>query len=114
MPSRRALVPLRARDVNRSCGSLRFLIDLSASAVPNHPGESDRCKCSLLRESVTGFALSGGLAALKLCHEAESGSRLRITADAFADAGFDEGVTPNRRCARYTVNEQLPWLVPFN
>src|SRR5437660_12738988 len=33
----------------RPDGSLRFLIALSASAAPFHPGESDRCVCSLLR-----------------------------------------------------------------
>lgn len=63
---------------------------------------------------MAGFALSGGLATLKLCNEAESGSRFRITADALASAGFDEGVTPNRRRSRYMMNEQFTWLVPFN
>src|ERR1700736_2288038 len=36
------------RAVGRPDGSLRFLIALLASAAPFHPGESDRCLCSLL------------------------------------------------------------------
>ena len=38
------------RAVDRPDGSLSFLIALSASAVPFHPGEPDRCTCSLLRD----------------------------------------------------------------
>jgi hypothetical protein len=36
MDSRLAFDRARARDADRSCGSLRLPIDLSAPAVPNH------------------------------------------------------------------------------
>ena len=44
-----AVLAAGLRTADRPHGSLRFLIALSASAVPFHPGESDRCVCSLLR-----------------------------------------------------------------
>src|SRR5690349_6231682 len=53
-PSRRLVIYSQAalasglRTAGRPRGPLRFLIALSASAVPFHPGESDRCECSLL------------------------------------------------------------------
>jgi len=42
---------------------------------------------------VSGFTQSGRMAAPTLRNEAESGSRFRITADAFAFPGFDVVVT---------------------
>jgi len=44
--------------------------------------------------SMTGFTPSGRLATLKMFNEAESGSRFRITADAFAFRGSDRRITP--------------------
>jgi hypothetical protein len=43
---------------------------------------------------MTGFTPSGRLATLKMFNEAESGSRFRITADAFAFRGSDRRITP--------------------
>jgi hypothetical protein len=74
MHSRRPLAARRARDAGRSCGSLRFPMNLSASAVPNHPGEFVRCTGSLLSRTMAGFTNSGRLATLNLRNEAESGS----------------------------------------
>jgi hypothetical protein len=92
MDSRLALTGRRAREAGRPCGSLRFLVDLSAPAVPNHPGESVALRLLVASRTVAGFALSGGMATLTLRNEAESGS-LVVTADAFALAGFDGEVT---------------------
>src|SRR5512135_892296 len=46
--------------------------------------------------------------------EAETGSRSRITADAFAFPGFDGVVAQRPRRVGFMGNEQLPWSVPFN
>jgi hypothetical protein len=46
--------------------------------------------------------------------EAETGSRSRITADAFAFPGSDGVVARRRRRVGFMVNEQLPRSVPFN
>src|SRR5512142_2337614 len=46
--------------------------------------------------------------------EAETGSRSRITADAFAFPGSDSVVAQRPRRVGFIVNEQLPWSVPFN
>ena len=64
MRSRRPLAPRRARDAGHWCGSLRFLIDLSASAVPNHPGEFAPLRVLIASRRMTGFTTSGGLATL--------------------------------------------------
>ena len=48
--------------------------DLSARAVPNHPGRSNGCICSFLHHQRRASPLSGGLATLQLRNEAESGS----------------------------------------
>ena len=48
--------------------------DLSARAVPYHPGRPDGCFRSLLHHRRRASPLSGGLATLLLCNEAESGS----------------------------------------
>ena len=66
---------------------------LSASAVPNHPGESVALRLLVASRTMAGFHRLGGLATLKLRNEAESGS-LAPAADAFASAGFDGQVTP--------------------
>jgi hypothetical protein len=43
--------PVDGAEVHRhSNGSLRFLTTLSASAIPSHPGELNRCTCSLLHD----------------------------------------------------------------
>jgi len=65
-------------------------------------------------QTMAGFAISGRLATFKLRNEAESGSRFRITADAFASAGFDDEVANHRRRSRYMLNEQFTWFVPLN
>jgi hypothetical protein len=102
-----------ARTVRRPVGSPRFLTDLSASAVPNHPGEPGRCTCSLLhdRHGLHHFRKPGHS---QRCHEVETGSRLRITADAFASRGFTR---PDRSAGcprRYMANEHLPCTGPLN
>ena len=80
MHSRSALALNRARDVGRPCGSLRFLIDLSASAVPNDPGESVALRLLVASRTMAGFTFSERLATLGLRNEAESGSlALRLT-----------------------------------
>ncbi len=48
--------------------------DLSARAVPSHPGRPDGCLRSLLRHRRRASPLSGGLATLHWCNEAETGS----------------------------------------
>jgi hypothetical protein len=57
-----------------SVGSPRFLVDLSVSAAPNHPGEPDRCTCSLLDGRYQASALSEAWPLPTSRHEAESGS----------------------------------------
>jgi len=52
-------VPTKGR---RSNGSLRFLIGLSMPAVLNHPGERDRCLCSLLGDRWQASSDPAGLA----------------------------------------------------
>ena len=68
-------------------------------------------RCFTIR---VGFTISGRLATRDECNEAESGSRLRITADTFASGGFDDRITPERRPVSYMANEHLPRSVPFN
>ena len=67
------------RAVDRPDGSLRFLIALSASAAPFHPGEPDRCSCSLLHGRWQASPiLEVGHSQLR--NEAETGSlALRLT-----------------------------------
>ena len=80
MHSRPLLAARRARDVDRPRGSLRFLLDLSASAVPNHPGESVSLRLLVASRTVAGFTFFGRLATLDWRNEAESGSlALRLT-----------------------------------
>jgi hypothetical protein len=80
MLSRPALAARRARDFDHPWGSLRFLFDLSASAVPNHPGEFVTLRLLVAWRTMTGFTTSGGLATLDWRNEAESGSlALRLT-----------------------------------
>jgi len=74
MHSRHTLAARRARDAGRSRGSLRFLFDLSASAVPNHPGEFVPLRLLVASRTMTGFTTFGRLATLALRNEAESGS----------------------------------------
>ncbi len=74
MRSRRPLASRRARDVGHWRGSLRFLIDLSASAVPNHPGEFAPLHVLIASRRMTGFTTFGRLATLNLRNEAESSS----------------------------------------
>lgn len=47
-------------------------------------------------------------------NEAETGSRLRITADAFAFQGFKWSDYSATCSVGYMANEHLPWSVPFN
>jgi hypothetical protein len=47
-------------------------------------------------------------------NEAESGSRFRITADAFAFQGFRQSDYSTTCSVGYMANEHLPWSVPFN
>ena len=80
MHSRPVPAARRARDADRPRGSLRFLLDLSASAVPNHPEESVSLRLLVASRTMAGFTLSGGLATLDWRNEAESGSlALRLT-----------------------------------
>ncbi len=80
MPSRSALVVRRARDGDHPRGSLRFLMNRSASAVPIHPGEPIRCFCSLLHGWWQASPLSAGRPLSTSPNEAESGSlTLRLT-----------------------------------
>jgi hypothetical protein len=113
MRSRAALACPRAREVDRSRGSLRFLVDLSAPAVPNHPGEFVPLRLLVASRTMAGFPFSERLATLAWRNEAESGSlALRLTPS--RTTGFDDRVAPSRRCRHFTVNEQFPCSVPFN
>lgn len=47
-------------------------------------------------------------------NEAETGSRFRITADAFAFQGFRRSDCSTTCSVGYMANEHLPWSVPFN
>ena len=47
-------------------------------------------------------------------NEAETGSRFRITADAFAFQGFRRSDYSITCSVGYMANEHLPWSVPFN
>ena len=65
-------------------------------------------------QSAWGFTTSGGMAAHEWFNEAETGSRFRITADAFAFQGFKRSDYSTTCSVGYMANEHLPWLVPFN
>ena len=98
----------------------------SLERVSQVPGDSVGIRCPLpprrarplqafvASRSVTGFTLSGRAGHSQMRNEAESGSRFRITADAFAFQGSDRRITPTAARVGYMVNEQLPWSVPFN
>jgi len=61
--------------LGRPAGSLRFLVDLSAPAVLNHPGEPSRCMCSLLHGQFQASPVPEGWPLPSLgFDEAESGS----------------------------------------
>ena len=60
MNSRRPSVRAQALGSGHPAGSLRFLVDLSTSAVRNHPGEPDRCVRSLLRGRLQASPCSEG------------------------------------------------------
>jgi len=64
--------------------------------------------------STPGFTPPGGMATLKCLTRPNTGSRFRITADAFAFRGLDCRITPNSRSVGYMANEQVPWSIPFN
>ena len=93
MYSRRRSHPLAsAWDATRA-GLSGSLTNLSAPAVPFHPGEPDRCTCSCLGDPYWLHHLwKAGRS--HLCHEAEPGSRLRITADAFGPSGSGRRIAP--------------------
>jgi hypothetical protein len=50
----------------------------------------------------------------QMFNEAETGSRFRITADAFAFPGFRRTDYSTTCSVGYMANEHLPWSVPFN
>ena len=78
----------------------------SLERVSQVPGDSVGIRCPLpprrarplqafvASRSVTGFTLSGRAGHSQMRNEAESGSRFRITADAFAFQGSDRRITP--------------------
>ena len=96
-------------------------IDLSSPAVPNHPGEPDRCLCSLLGGRCQASTLwEDGHS--PLCIEAESGSRAartsliatvprRAPGSRRRDRPFRAAVTLAAGSG-FMVNEQFPWLTP--
>ena len=61
---------------------------------PLSPRRARPLHLSVASRSMAGFTPSGRLATLKMFNEAESGSRFRITADAFAFRGSDRRITP--------------------
>ncbi len=74
------LVQTQALSLGHPDGSLRFLVDLSTPAALNHPGESGRCKCSLLHGRFRASPLLEGWPLPISFNEAESGSlALRLT-----------------------------------
>ena len=92
-------------------GSPRFLTDLSTPAVPSHPGESGRCMCSFLHGRCQASPVPEGWPLLWF-HEAETGSRFRITADVVASPGFDATVA--RDAAGWLHGERaIPMISTF-
>jgi len=57
--------------------------------------------------SMPGFAISGRLATLDWCNEAENGFTC-VAADAFAFRGFETADYSDARSVSYMANEQLP------
>jgi hypothetical protein len=79
------------RQVGRSPGSLRFLVNRSMPAVRSHPGGSDRCLCSLLGGRCQASPLLEGWPSPMV-----SRGRNRftfVTADTFASQGSAQPIT---------------------
>ena len=106
--------PLNARPQTSALpvGSPRFLAGRSARAVPNHPGEPDKCTRPLLPCRWQASPLCGGLAAPIWCYEAETGSlyygshfrRTRLRTPDCSDA----------RSFGYMSNGQFTWQAPLS
>ena len=94
-----------------TAGSPRFLIRLSAGAVPNHPGEPCRCTCSSLpcrrraSSPLEGWPTPSCFTRPNRVH-LRYGSRLRLP-------GPRPFGCPQGRPVDFMVDEQLPWWTPF-
>jgi hypothetical protein len=90
-------------------GSPKFLTNLSLRASFNHPGWPSGYKFPLKSPLVTGFTISGKLAANKLCNEAESSSlALRLA------TSLSKGSHPSSRLAKSKPPVCLPDRVTPN
>jgi hypothetical protein len=122
-PLQRYYEPLRLPiEPRRSYGFPRLVdpwptCQVSLERVSQVPDDSVGIRCPLpprrarplqafvASRSVTGFTLSGRAGHSQMRNEAESGSRLRITADAFAFQGSDRRITPTAaRSATWRTN----------
>lgn len=107
-------------------GPPRFLVRLSARALPNHPGGADGCSWSFLPHRFQASPPLAGWPPSSQCHGAESGSlslglvrsRSRAT-HPFATTRAVTGPLPTSSYPsaggrRYMANDQFPWLTPLS
>ena len=111
--------------VTLSSGLPGPLTDLSARALPNHPGRSSRCLRSLLPCGWQASSSPEGSPPPFQCNEAESGSlSLGLTPSLSGKVLFPLPLHRDRSIPRvhwfstgdrnYMLNEQLPCMTPFS